>query len=119
VTIIVSTGSKRMIVYRNGVEIGRSRIGVADGFDIGTRAAQFAGRDADGVAQWVYLGLPGYAERKGQNVDQSALNMVKIPPAFYANVRNVVGEGTTLLATDGGLAQGSSGKGLTVLASDQ
>jgi hypothetical protein len=118
VTIIVSTSSKRMIVYRNGVEIGRSRIGVPDGFDMGTRAAQFAGRDADGVAQWIYLGLPGYQERKGQNVEQSAINMVKIPPQFYANVRNVVGDGTTLLATDGGLVSGSSGKGLTVLTSD-
>jgi hypothetical protein len=119
VTIIVSTGSKRMLVYRNGIEIGRSRIGVPDGFDMGTRAAQFAGRDANGVAQWVYLGVPGYEERKGQNVEQSAINMVKIPPQFYANVRNIVGEGTTLLATDGGLVSGSSGKGLTVLTSDQ
>lgn len=118
VTIIVSSGSKRMLVYRNGIEIGRSRIGVPDGFDMGTRAAQFAGRDANGVAQWIYLGIPGYQERKGQNVEQSAINMVKIPPAFYANVRNIVGEGTTLLATDGGLATGSSGKGLTVLTSD-
>jgi hypothetical protein len=118
VTIMVSTGSERILVYRNGIEIGRSRIVVPPGFDMGTRAAQFAGRDANGVAQWVYLGIPGYEERKGQNVDQNAINMVKIPPQFYANMRNVVGEGTTLLATDGGLVQGSSGKGLTVLTSD-
>jgi L,D-transpeptidase catalytic domain len=118
VTIMVSTGSKRILVYRNGVEIGRSRIGVPDGFNLGTRAAQFAGRDQFGVAQWVYLGIPGYESRKGQNVEADAINLVKIPPQFYANMRNVVGEGTTLLATDGGLAQGSTGKGLTVLTSD-
>ncbi|MBC7505851.1 MAG: L,D-transpeptidase family protein [Sandarakinorhabdus sp.] len=39
VTIVVSTTSKRIIVYRNGIEIGRSRIGVPKGFDMGTRAA--------------------------------------------------------------------------------
>jgi hypothetical protein len=119
VTIVVSTSSERIIVYRNGVEIGRSRIGVPAGFDMGTRAAQFAGRDQFGVAQWVYLGLPGYQERKGQNVDQNAINQVKIPPQFYANLRNIVGEGTTLLATDGAIVSGSTGKGLTVLTSDQ
>ena len=119
VTIVVSTSSKRIIVFRNGVEIGRSRIGVPEGFDMGTRAAQFAGRDANGSAKWVYLALPGYEERKGQNVDQSAINMVKIPPQFYAYLRNITGEGTTLLATDGGVREGSSGAGLTVLTSDQ
>ena len=118
VTIVVSTTTERIIVYRNGIEIGRSRIGVPAGFDMGTRAAQFAGRDRFGVAKWVYLGLPGYQERKGQNVDQTAINQVKIPPQFYVNLRNVVGEGTTLLATDGSMVSGSTGKGLTVLTSD-
>ena len=118
VTIMLSTGSKRIIVYRNGIEIGRSRIGVADGFDIGTRAAQFAGRDTQGNARWVYLGIPGYKARKGQNVEKNAIDSVKIPPQFYSQLKSVVGEGTTLLATDGGLVSGSSGKGLTVLSSD-
>ena len=119
VTIVVSTTTARIIVYRNGIEIGRSRIGVPAGFDIGTRAAQFAGRDANGAAKWVYLGLPGYQGRKGQNVDQNAINQVKIPPQFTANLRNIVGEGTTLLATDGAMVSGSTGKGLTVLSSDR
>ncbi len=119
VTIVLSTGSKRIAVYRNGIIIGRSRIGVAPGFDIGTRAAQFAGRDAQGVAQWVYLGLPGYEARKGQNVEQDAIKQVTIPPQFYAQMRSVVGEGTTLLATNGGLVDGSTGKGQTVLESDR
>nr|WP_310524708.1 L,D-transpeptidase [Polymorphobacter sp.] len=119
VTIVLSTNSKRIVVYRNGIEIGRSRIGVPDGFDMGTRAAQFAGRDANGNAQWIYLALPGYAEKKGQHVEADAINMVKIPPQFYAQMRNVIGEGTTLLATDGGIIDGSTGKGLTVMASDR
>ena len=118
VTIVLSTGSKRILVYRNGIEIGRSRIGVADGFEIGTRAAQFAGRDADGTVRWIYLGLPGYEYSKGQAVEKNALNSVRIPPQFMAQVRDVIGEGTTLLATDGGVVGGSSGKGLTVLSSD-
>ncbi len=119
VTIVLSTTSKRILVYRNGVIIGRTRIGVTPGFEIGTRAAQFAGRDAQGVAQWVYLGLPGYQERQGQHVEQDAIKQVTIPPQFYAQMRSVVGEGTTLLATDGGMVEGSTGQALKVLESDK
>jgi hypothetical protein len=118
VTIVVSTNSKRIIVYRNGEEIGRSRIVVPKGFDIGTRAAQYAGRDADGNVNWIYLGIPGYEEVKGQNVDRNALDLVKIPPRFLGQMREVIGEGTTILATDAGILEGSSGEDLTVLTSD-
>ena len=118
VTIVVSTNSKRIVVYRNGEEIGRSRIVVPKGFDIGTRAAQYAGRDANGNIQWIYLGIPGYEEVKGQNVDRNALDLVKIPPRFLGQMRDVIGEGTTILATDAGILEGSSGEDLTVLTSD-
>ena len=118
VTIMLSTGSKRIIVYRNGIAIGRSRIGVAPGFTIGTRAAQFAGRDEQGNARWVYLGIPGYETREGQNVEKNAIDSVTIPPQFFAQMRGIIGEGTTLLATDGGVVNGSSGKPLTVLTSE-
>lgn len=118
VTIVVSTNSKRIVVYRNGEEIGRSRIVVPKGFDIGTRAAQYAGRDAQGNIKWIYLGIPGYETVKGQNVDRNALDMVKIPPRFLQQMRDVIGEGTTILATDAGILAGSSGEDLTVLTSD-
>lgn len=118
VTIVVSTNSKRIVVYRNGEEIGRSRIVVPKGFDIGTRAAQYAGRDAGGNIKWIYLGIPGYEEVKGQNVDRHALDLVKIPPRFLGQVREVIGEGTTILATDAGILEGYSGTDLTVLTTD-
>ena len=118
VTIVVSTNSKRIVVYRNGEEIGRSRIVVPKGFDIGTRAAQYAGRDADGNIKWIYLGIPGYETVKGQDVDRNALDMVKIPPRFLGQMRDVIGEGTTILATDSGILEGYSGEDLTVLTSD-
>ena len=118
VTIVLSTANKRILVYRNGIEIGRSRVVIPKDFRIGTRAAQFAGRDAEGNAQWVYIGMPGYAARKGQNVEKDALDSVTIPPQFFGQLRAIIGEGTTLLATDGGVLGGSTGRGLTVLESE-
>jgi hypothetical protein len=118
VTIVLSTASKRLIVYRGGIEIGRSRVAVPDGFRIGTRAAQFAGRDDEGRAQWIYIGLSSYQARAGQAVEPEALAAVTIPPLFQARLRETVGPGTTLLATDGGLVGGGTGKPLTVLTND-
>jgi hypothetical protein len=115
VTIVLSTNSRKLIVYRGGVEIGRTRIGVPDGFDLGTRAAQFAGRDANGDARWIYIGLPGYETRRGQHVEQDALAAIIIPPAFRAKLRDITGDGTTLLATDAAIGAGSTGRGQTIL----
>ncbi len=118
VTIVVSTASKRLVVFRNGIEIGRSRIEVPRDFRIGTRAAQFAGRDEAGQARWIYIGLSSYQARTGQAVEKEALEAITIPPQFLANLRNIVGEGTTILATDGGIQSGRTGRELTILAND-
>jgi L,D-transpeptidase catalytic domain len=117
VTIVISSRSQRIVVYRNGIEIGRSRIGVKPGFDLGTRALQFKGWGPDGGAQWIYIGLPGYSARKGQDVEEDALRAIAVPPAFTEHVRKVIGEGTTVLATDAGIIHGETGKELMVLES--
>ncbi len=118
VTIVLSTDNERVIVFRNGVEIGRSKIKVAEGFEIGTRALQFAGTDETGQPKWVYVGLPGYETEKGQAVAQNAVGAITIPEDFNRLVRAVIGPGTTVLATHGGLNSGSSGKATTVIATD-
>ena len=117
VTIVISTSNKRMVVYRNGVEIGRSRVGVKPGFDLGTRALQFKEWTPDGHAQWLYIGIPGYAAGHGQDVGEDALQSVAVPPAFASNVRKVIGKGTTVLATDAGIIHGETGREVVVLES--
>jgi hypothetical protein len=117
VTIVISSGSQRIIVYRNGVEIGRSRIGVKPGFEFGARALQFKEWTPDGRAQWLYIGIPGYSARHGQDVDQDALQAVDVPPAFAENVRKVIGKGTTVLATDADIVHGATGRDVVVLES--
>lgn len=118
VTIVLTTANKRLLVYRAGVEIGRARVALPQGFQIGTRAAQFAGRNEDGTARWIYISLSTYQPRAGQAVEKEALDAVSLPPQFMAQLRGIVGEGTTVLATDGGLLSGSTGKKLTVLANE-
>lgn len=118
VTIVLSTDNERVIVFRNGIEIGRSKVKVTDGFEIGTRALQFVGLDSNGNPKWIYIGLPGHETEKGQVVAQNAIGVISIPEDFNRLVRAVIGPGTTVLATHGGLNSGSSGKATTVIATD-
>jgi hypothetical protein len=114
-SIVVSTEDRRAVVIRNGVEIGRTRISIPAGFEIGTRVLQFEGFGDDGKGRWTYIGLPGYEERKGQAVEVEALQKIQMPPEFLAKVREAIVPGTMLMATDGGLVEGHTGKELKIL----
>ncbi len=118
VTIVLSTDNERVIIFRNGVEIGRSKVKIADGFEIGTRALQYAGTNPDGTTRWIYIPLPGYEPSKGQIDERTAMQSISLPEDFNRLVRSVIGPGTTVLATHGGLKGGAAGKSTTVLATD-
>lgn len=115
VTIVFSSESQIGVVYRNGVEIGRTRVKVPAKFDIGTRVVQFTGLDDKGVPQWVYIGLPGYEARKGQRVEPAALAQIQVPEPFKQRLRSVVKPGTMMMGTDGPITPATSGEKLTVL----
>ncbi len=115
VTIVMSTDNQRVVVYRNGMEIGRSKVTVADGFEIGTRALQYAGTGPDGETRWIYIPLPGYAREKTQIDEKTAMQLIRIPEDFSRLVHSVIGPGTTVLATNGGLLSGSSGRKAIVI----
>ena len=118
VTIVLSTDNERVIIFRNGVEIGRSKVKIADGFEIGTRALQYAGTNPDGTSRWIYIPLPGYEPSKGQVDERAAMQSISLPEDFNRLVRSVIGPGTTVLATHGGLKGGAAGKSTTVIATD-
>jgi hypothetical protein len=118
VTIVLSTDNERVIVLRNGVEIGRAKVKIADGFEIGTRALQYAGTNPDGSSRWIYIPLPGYAAEEGHADSRSAVQAVQVPDDFNRLVRAVIGPGTTVLATHGGLNRGTAGRSTTVIATE-
>lgn len=117
VTVVFSTESRIGVVYRNGVEIGRTKIAVPEGFDIGTRVVQFSGFDANGEGTWMYIGIPGYAERDGQRVEPNALRRITVPEGFRDALRSVIVPGTTIMGTDGPISDETRGAGMTILTS--
>jgi len=116
VSVIVSGRDQRVVVLRNGVEIGRARITVRDaGTPFGTHAFQVVEGGTAGKPSWVAIGV-----RKAQATpfDPTATSRVTVPPAFLAQVRPLLTVGTTMVVTDEPIKPETTGVPLEVVNDD-
>jgi hypothetical protein len=127
-TVLVSTADERVLVMRDGVEIGRARVAVEPGEErIGTQAyvllAGDAGRESTVVPGrparlWQSIPMPGYAARPGQGIDPVVAARVRVPPEFAAHVYEQLVPGATLVLTDARILPDTTGKPMTVITTD-
>lgn len=96
-TIIVSKADQRVVVLRNGVEIGRSAAQVNDD-DPGSHVIAMV-KAPDGRTRWLYVGLPGHEEEAGHELDEATINRLRLPRKFYELVRAELTPGATILMT--------------------
>jgi len=115
VTIIVSRSDQRVLVLRNGVEIGRSRAEVPTN-DFETHVLTYAPQ-ADGRPRWVLVGVPGHAGDDGLPLDTGILNQLQMPRGFHAALAEVIVPGSTVLVTQAPVLPDNHGKAMTVMAS--
>jgi len=120
VTVLVSAADKRVLVSRDGVEIGRARIAIDDpSVPLGTHAfvALAAGTGAQDGARprWVAIGIPGHMGEAKRALDPRAADRVHFPPAFLADVRPLVTPGVTMLVTDSPVLESTTGPKLTIM----
>lgn len=113
VTIIVSRSDQRVLVLRNGVEIGRSRAAVPTN-DFETHVLTYAPQ-ADGRPRWVLVGVPGHAGDDGRPLDSGVLNQLRLPKGFHAALAEVIVPGSTVLVTQAPVLPDNHGKGMTVM----
>ncbi len=111
-TIVVSKSDQRVVVLRNGVEIGRSVAEVDDDDPKSHVITLTSGKD--GTPRWVYVGLPGHEEEAGKALDEAIINRLRLPRAFYRAVRGALRPGTTILITQSPVGT-SAGEPLTVM----
>ena len=136
VAIVVSGRDRRMVVLRNGVEIGSSAVTI-DGPVADTQAFTLRAMDASGV-HWIRLPLPSQpsgstAEMPNSGMPASGMpasgmptsemtaaehGRVHFPAAFRARIISAIGPGTTLLITRDSLKSAGTGTRLTVIAAD-
>ncbi len=113
-TIVVSQSDGRVVVMRNGVEIGRAKASI-DPPGFGTHVLVLAS-DTGGRPVWQFADVPGHETDAQQPVDASALQRVHMPAAFYTALQSQVVPGTTVLLTGAPIASTTTGVGMSVLS---
>lgn len=117
-TLVASGADRRVIVLRNGVEIGRARIDVErPERPLGTHAyTVLAGGDSQ-HPRWSAIGLPGHATESAGAHDNDAVERLRMPRALASRLYPLLAPGTTLLVTDAAVLEHTTGPALSVMHS--
>jgi hypothetical protein len=116
-TMVVSSADRRLIVLRNGVEIGRAKVTIEnEKKPLGTHAfTVLAGNSDKTHPAWHSVGLPGHAKESKGSHDEDAIHRIRIPDELTAKLYPMLAPGTTMLVTDAPVLEHTTGKQLTVM----
>jgi hypothetical protein len=117
VSIVISTADQRMIVLRNGREIG-SAPATIDTPLAGTAAYSLHAID-EGGRHWMRLPVPGDAASAGTEAASEEGSRLHVDNDFRRSVIGILAPGDTLLVTGDSLRQGQTGRKTTVLTDDE
>lgn len=113
ISIVVSGRDRRLVVLRNGVEIGSAAI-LLDAPVARTEA--FTLQSVDGAGQhWLRLPLPGQTMDEAGELTEAERSRGHLPDGFRAKLEAVLQPGATLLVTRESLASSGTGTRLSVL----
>ncbi|MEA3277479.1 MAG: L,D-transpeptidase [Pseudomonadota bacterium] len=117
-TLVASAADERVIVLRNGVEIGRARIAIDNpGKPLGTHAyTVLAGGDSQ-HPRWSTVGLPGHAAESAGTQDLDAVDRLLMPQTLTSRLYPLLEPGTTMLVTDAPILEHTTGPSLYVMSS--
>lgn len=127
VSIVISRGSQRVVVYRNGVEIGRSRLTVTGTAPLVDHALVLTEGPSSlpnpyvpdpTKFRWLRIGVPGHMGEQGTQVDPNAVARIKILPDFANRLNGILTPGATLFVTNEALSPTSSGPMVQVVDAD-
>ncbi len=120
VSIVLSRSDQIVFVYRDGVEIGRSRLAFREPpTRNGSRAFIVAagyrppapGSDIRNMVMpnWISIGVPGHEEEAGTPVSEDEASRFVVPPGFLAHVLPLLQPGTVLVTTDASIQPSTTG----------
>ena len=127
VSLVMSAADQRVVVLRNGVEIGRAKLVVADPTKpLGTHA--FIVKEGEGAGKsvlvpgavarnWMSVSMPGYSDKAGSDLSSVVGGRLRMPPDFARSVYPLFVPGTTLLILDAPVLTQTTGVNLTVMSS--
>jgi hypothetical protein len=127
VSIVLSQGSQRVVVYRNGIEIGRARLTVTGDAPLVNHALVLTEGPSSvpdpyvpdpTKFRWLRVGVPGHLGEQGTQVDPMAVARLKIPADFVARVNGILTPGATLFVINEPLHPQTSGPMLQIVDAD-
>lgn len=126
VSLVMSAADERVIVLRNGVEIGRAKLQVTDPMKpLGAHAFIVAQGEGKGQSvmvagaparNWIAVSMPGYAGATGTELAEVVGGRLRMPRAFAQDVYPLFVPGTTLVVLDAPILVQNTGLQMTVLA---
>jgi hypothetical protein len=113
------------VVVRNGIEIGRCKISIANDKDsIGTfvyvahEKNDTTNSENGKNVQWMTCELSDIHYGSGNHGDHlNQLKRIKIPDAFLKEIQPLMTEGTTMMITDAPILRKTTGKEMAVISS--
>lgn len=125
ISMVLSVPDGRVVVFRNGIEIGRSRVEVNDPL-VGTHAfivgqgymADTPNRAGLRMPNWITIGIPGHGDEAGKVVDEALADRVAVPREFMEKLLPLLTPGSVLLATDESVSPASTGGKVEVIDSN-
>jgi hypothetical protein len=127
ISIVLSQGSQCIVVYRNGIEIGRARLLVSGDKPLINHALVLTEGPSSAPDpyvpdatkyRWLRLGVPGHMQEDGTQVDPTAVARIKIPTDFVAKLNAILTPGATVFVTSASLSSETSGTLLQVVDAD-
>src|ERR1700728_740612 len=127
VSIVLSRQSQRVVVYRNGIEIGAARIVVTGDQPFATHALVLAEGPSpfpdpyvpDATKyHWLRIGVPGHMGEAGGDPDPATIARIKIPAEFVKELSSVLTPGATVIVTDQSMTPSTTGPLLQVVDAD-
>jgi hypothetical protein len=127
VSIVLSQASQLIVVYRNGIEIGRARLTVTGDTPLVNHALVLSEGPSSvpdpyvpdpSKFSWLRIGVPGHIGEQGTQVDPNAVARIKMPADFAARLNGILTPGATLFVTNEALYPQTSGPMLQVVDAD-
>jgi hypothetical protein len=127
ISIVISRQSRRIVVFRNGIEIGSARIAISGDQPFSTHAlvlAEGSSPIADPYVpdaskyRWLRIGVPGHLSEAGGDPDPATIARIKIPPGFVKEVNAVLTPGATVLVTEEAISPSTTGPHVQVVDAD-
>src|ERR1700688_3139189 len=127
VSIVLSQASQLIVVYRNGIEIGRARLTVTGDTPLVNHALLLSEAPSSvpdpyvpdpTKFSWLRIGVPGHLLEQGTQVDPNAVARIQMPTDFAARVNGILTPGATLFVTNEALYPQTSGPMVQVVDAD-